>query len=265
VAGGRAVYIGSLCIGKAGPFTKPAQLTSSVSDNKFLYRPHSPYKTDFIPGTRILRKMSYLFSHSTVGTLVQYAKKGKLDYSRSPGKAISTSSSSDNVPTTLVNTSTGTDLRLHQTSLVGWSGPDDPSMPHNWPLSQRVIMTFIIGFYTFAVYVGSSIYTSSQPDVEKIFNKSSVEGSLGIALYVLGYGVGCLLFSPLSEIPAVGRNPPYAISGFLFVILCIPTALVNNFEGLMVLRFLLGFMASPCLATAGVSNTHCREHVKDIY
>jgi len=129
-------------------------------------------------------------------------------------------------------------------------------MPHNWPLSQKIIMTSIIAFYTFAVYVGSSIYTSSQPDVERIFNKSSVEGSLGIALYVLGYGVGCLLFSPLSEIPAVGRNPPYAISGFLFVILCIPTALVNNFEGLMVLRFLLGFMASPCLATAGVSDTH---------
>lgn len=39
------------------------------------------------------------------------------------------------------------------------------------------------------------------------------------------------------------------------MILCIPTALVNNFAGLMVLRFLLGFMASPCLATAGASLT----------
>lgn len=248
--------MGSLCSGKAGPLAKPEQPNPSVSDYEFLYRSYSPYKPESIPATWILSKMSYLFSHSTVGTLVQYAKKGKLDYTRNPGKAISTSSSSDNVPDALVNTSTGTDLRLYQTSLVDWSGPDDPSMPHNWPLSQKVIMTSIIAFYTFAVYVGSSIYTSSQPDVERIFNKSSVEGSLGIALYVLGYGVGCLLFSPLSEIPAVGRNPPYAISGFLFVILCIPTALVNNFEGLMVLRFLLGFMASPCLATAGVSNTH---------
>lgn len=62
-----------------------------------------------------------------------------------------------------------------------------------------------------------------------------------------------MLFSPLSEIPSIGRNPPYAISGFLFVILCVPTALVNNYPGLMVLRFLLGFMASPCLATAGAS------------
>jgi DHA1 family multidrug resistance protein-like MFS transporter len=89
----------------------------------------------------------------------------------------------------------------------------------------------------------------------EIFHRNHAEGSLGLALYVLGYGVGCLLFSPLSEIPAIGRNPPYAISGFLFVILCIPTALVSNYEGLMVLRFLLGFMASPCLATAGASLT----------
>jgi DHA1 family multidrug resistance protein-like MFS transporter len=61
------------------------------------------------------------------------------------------------------------------------------------------------------------------------------------------------LFSPLSEVPAIGRNPAYAISGFLFVILCIPTSLVNNFPGLMVLRFLLGFMAGPCLALVGAS------------
>jgi DHA1 family multidrug resistance protein-like MFS transporter len=199
--------------------------------------------------------MSYLFTHSTIGTLIRYATKGNLDFSRKPGKAISTSSSTDDVPATLDNATVGAELKHHQTSLVDWSGPDDPSMPQNWPLSHKVIMTFIIAFYTFAVYVGSSIYTSSQEAVVEIFGVSHVEGSLGLALYVLGYGVGCLLFSPLSEVPAIGRNPPYAISGFLFVVLCIPTALVNNFAGLMVLRFLLGFMASPCLATAGASLT----------
>lgn len=125
--------------------------------------------------------------------------------------------------------------------------------PHNWSMKERVLITSLICLYTFAVYVGSSIYSPSQEAVQEVFHKSHVEGSLGLALYVLGYGIGCLLFSPLSEIPAVGRNPPYAISGFLFVILCIPTALVNNYPGLMILRFLLGFMASPCLATAGAS------------
>lgn len=39
----------------------------------------------------------------------------------------------------------------------------------------------------------------------------------------------------------------------IFVILCVPTALVNNFGGLLVLRFLQGFFGSPCLATGGAS------------
>jgi DHA1 family multidrug resistance protein-like MFS transporter len=37
------------------------------------------------------------------------------------------------------------------------------------------------------------------------------------------------------------------------VILCIPGALVDNYPGLMVLRFLIGLMASPPLATSGAT------------
>lgn len=39
----------------------------------------------------------------------------------------------------------------------------------------------------------------------------------------------------------------------IFVILLVPTALVENAAGLIVLRFLLGFFGSPCLATGGAS------------
>lgn len=197
--------------------------------------------------------MSYLFRHSAVGTLIRYATKGNLDFQRRPSKGISVSSSHDDLPPTITDESIGAELKIHQTSLVDWSSPEDPSNPQNWPFYHKIIVTFIIAYYTFAVYVGSSIYTSSQQEVDEIFQVGEVTGALGLALYVLGYGLGCLIFSPISEIPAVGRNPPYAISGFLFVVLCIPTALVNNFPGLMILRFLLGFMASPALATAGAS------------
>ncbi|KAH9868711.1 hypothetical protein J1614_007783 [Plenodomus biglobosus] len=203
--------------------------------------------------------MSYLFKHSSVGTAFHYIKYRKFDFTRHPGKAISTSSSTDDLPfpehdsNVNDNATTGAELKQYQTSLVDWSGPDDPSNPQNWPMTHKVLMTVLLCTYTFAVYVGSSIYSSSQEAVVELFDVTHVEGSLGMALYVMGYGIGCLLFSPLSEVPAIGRNPPYAVSGFLFVILCIPTALVNNFAGLMVLRFLLGFMASPCLATAGAS------------
>lgn len=37
--------------------------------------------------------------------------------------------------------------------------------------------------------------------------------------------------------------------------LCVPTALVDNYTGLMVLRLLQGFFGSPCLASGGASMT----------
>jgi DHA1 family multidrug resistance protein-like MFS transporter len=77
--------------------------------------------------------------------------------------------------------------------------------------------------------------------------------SMGLSMYVLAYGLGPMIFSPLSEIPAIGRNPPYMITYALFVILLVPAALVQNFPGLIVLRFLQGFFGSPCLATGGAS------------
>lgn len=70
---------------------------------------------------------------------------------------------------------------------------------------------------------------------------------------MIGYGLGPMVFSPMSEIPLFGRNLPYISSFALFVILAVPTALVNNYAGLLVLRFLTGFMGSPCLATGGAT------------
>jgi DHA1 family multidrug resistance protein-like MFS transporter len=107
--------------------------------------------------------------------------------------------------------------------------------------------------YTFAVYCGSAIYTSSEPQIMEVFNVGQAKASLGLSLYVIGYGVGPLIFSPLSEIPIFGRNVPYMISFGLFVILCVPMALVDNYAGLLVLRFLTGFMGSPCLATGAAT------------
>ena len=156
--------------------------------------------------------MSYLFRHSSVGTALHYIRHRSFDFSRQRAKEISPSSSTDDIPAAIPTDSViGTELKLEQSAtLVGWDGPKDPSNPQNWPMREKVLVTSLIGLYTFAVYVGSSIYTPSQQAVQDIFGKSHIEGSLGLALYVLGYGIGCLLFSPVSEIPAVGRNPPYA-------------------------------------------------------
>lgn len=137
--------------------------------------------------------------------------------------------------------------------LVDWFYTDDAENPHNWSNSKRAMMTTLICLYTFVVYTTSAIYTSSLQGVMEEFNVDTLVGTLGLSLYVLGYGVGPLVFSPLSEIPIIGRNPVYIITMFLFVIISIPTAFVGNFPGLLVLRFLQGFFGSPCLASGGAS------------
>jgi len=139
------------------------------------------------------------------------------------------------------------------TILVDWYSTDDPDNPQNWSLGKKLAVTAQICAYTMAVYMGSAIYAPSEVGIMRQFGVNSQLASMGLSMYVLAYGMGPMLFSPLSEMPVIGRNPPYMITYFLFVILLVPTALAHNFAGFVVLRFLLGFFGSPCLATGGAS------------
>jgi DHA1 family multidrug resistance protein-like MFS transporter len=143
-------------------------------------------------------------------------------------------------------------------TLIDWYTTDDPANPQNWSFWKKAFVALQIWLYTFVVYCGSAIYTSSEPEIMHVFGVGQSKASLGLSMYVLGYGFGPMLFSPLSEVPILGRNVPYITSFALFVILAVPTALVDNFAGLLVLRFLTGFMGSPCLATGGAT-------MQDIY
>ncbi|KAH7088685.1 major facilitator superfamily domain-containing protein [Paraphoma chrysanthemicola] len=139
------------------------------------------------------------------------------------------------------------------TILVTWYTTDDPENPQNWSFWAKSNVVFQMYQYVVVVYMGSAIYSASSPQFMEVFGVTQSVASLGLGLYVLGYGIGPLFLSPVSEIPAVGRNPPYMISFLLFVIISIPTALVNDVPGFMVLRFLQGIFGSPCIATTGAS------------
>ena len=90
------------------------------------------------------------------------------------------------------------------------------------------------------------------------FNIGVPGAALGLSMYVLGYGIGPMLFSPLSEIPSIGRNLPYITTLTLFLILSVPTTVTPPYAGLLVTRFLTGFFGSPCLATDGAT-------IQDLY
>lgn len=137
--------------------------------------------------------------------------------------------------------------------LVDWYAADDPANPRNWSFGKKSFIATQICLYTFVVYISSAIYTPGIEEVARIFDVSITVSSLGLSIYVIGYGIGPLLFSPLSEVPRIGRNAIYIVTFGLFVILTIPAALADNLAGFLVLRFLQGFFGSPSLATGGAT------------
>ncbi|KAF4944678.1 hypothetical protein FSARC_14606 [Fusarium sarcochroum] len=140
-----------------------------------------------------------------------------------------------------------------ETVIVHWYGRDDLANPINWSKRKKAVVFFIINYTTFTVYMASAIYTPAQDDIQEIFGLSTSVASLGLAIFILGYGTGSLVFAPLSEIPRVGRNAPYLITLVIFILISAPTALSSSFAAMMVLRFLQGFFGSPILSTGGAS------------
>lgn len=100
------------------------------------------------------------------------------------------------------------------TILVDWYETDDAANPQNWALSKKIVVLLQILMYTMFVYMGGAIYSPSIPGVMEQFGVEVGAASMGMSMYVLAYGAGPLLFSPLSEIPIIGRNPPCKYSPF---------------------------------------------------
>lgn len=137
--------------------------------------------------------------------------------------------------------------------VVTWEGEDDTENPYNWPFFYKILFIIEIGFLTAFVYMASAIYTPGVDQVMEIYGVGQVVATLPLTLFVFGYGIGPMVFSPLSENARFGRTSIYIVTLFIFFILQIPTALVDNIVGLCILRFIAGFFASPCLATGGAS------------
>ncbi|KAE9386175.1 MFS general substrate transporter, partial [Gymnopus androsaceus JB14] len=138
-------------------------------------------------------------------------------------------------------------------NLVSWYGDDDPDNPRNWSPAKRAFIAFSISLMTFTMYIGSAIYTPSIPGIMSDFNVTLVHATLGLTLYVLGYGIGPMFLSPMQELPVLGRNIIYMASFFLFVIFQIPIITATNIQTILAFRFLTGFFGSPALATGGAS------------
>ena len=158
----------------------------------------------------------------------------------------------------IVNTPQQTEKQKPEAIVVTWYGVDDKDNPRNWSSSKKAWVMVVISLYTFVVYCAASVITPTAERVMQRYHISAEVAALGLSLYVFGYAVGPMIWSPLSEVRFVGRNPPYLCSFVVFFTISVALALVDNFPCIVVLRFLQGFFGSPALATGGAT-------IEDIY
>ncbi|KAI1808758.1 benomyl/methotrexate resistance protein [Daldinia bambusicola] len=137
--------------------------------------------------------------------------------------------------------------------VVDWYGPDDPENPQNWPRNWKILVSFLMCILNFSFYIASSIYVPGIPSIMQDFGVSEIVATLGLSLFTLGYGLGPMLWSPMSEIPQLGRSPLYFWTFLAFILLQLPAGFAVNMPMFLVFRVLTGFLGSPPLATGGAT------------
>ncbi|KAF1930792.1 membrane transporter [Didymella exigua CBS 183.55] len=130
--------------------------------------------------------------------------------------------------------------------LVGWDTQDDPLNPRNFPRKSKLFILFLVSAITFLSPLASSIFAPGIPFVNADFhNTSQLLGSFAVSVYILGFAVGPLFLSPLSEI--YGRCIIMNMSNAFFCAFTLGCALAPNLGGLIAMRFFAGVGGSACL------------------
>ncbi|KZO96212.1 MFS general substrate transporter [Calocera viscosa TUFC12733] len=133
--------------------------------------------------------------------------------------------------------------------LVEWDGVDDPGNPKNWSRWFRWWMTGLVAMLTLNASFSSSAPSGIIPELIEDFGMSEEVATLTIAIFVLGYCIGPLLWGPLSE--SYGRRLIFIIAFVPYTLWQVGAALSHNTAQILVFRFLGGTFAAAPLTIAG--------------
>ncbi|KAF2869934.1 major facilitator superfamily domain-containing protein [Massariosphaeria phaeospora] len=136
--------------------------------------------------------------------------------------------------------------------LVGWDSQDDPTNPRNFIESRKWSTLALISAITLLSPLASSTIAPGMPFVNREFhNTSTILTTLTVSIFVLGFAIGPLFLSPLSEI--YGRRIVLNMSNIVFCAFTLGCALSPSLASLIIMRVLSGIGASACLTIgAGV-------------
>ena len=133
--------------------------------------------------------------------------------------------------------------------------PNDPDNPKNWSKLKKWWITMVVAVTCLVVALCSSVITAGVDQVAREFEISREVALLSITVFVIGFGVGPMVFAPLSEI--YGRQVVYIGTLSVAVIFIIPCAVAKNTATLMVCRAIDGIAFSAPMTLVGGTLADC--------
>ncbi|KAL6450854.1 LOW QUALITY PROTEIN: NAG4 Major facilitator superfamily multidrug transporter NAG4 [Candida maltosa Xu316] len=135
-----------------------------------------------------------------------------------------------------------------QLRLVQWVDGDKEN-PKNFRNAIKWTYTVLLGIICFVVALGSAIVTDRPAEYFGVSMEVIILAS--VTMFVIGFGVGPLVFAPMSE--EVGRKPIYAVTLFVAVIFIVPCGAAKNIATLLVCRLIDGIAFSAPMTLIGGS------------
>lgn len=202
-------------------------------------------ETDDVPGTVLL---------------IQSKKKGTgepelLDGSSPSSSRPSTTAESDDG--TRASTRTEPQPKTTDDGIILEPQPDNSvNDPLNWPAWKRDLALSSLGLICMLGGGMTAILAAGFSQISKDYGVSVAQVSLTTGCYMLGMGIGSVIFSPTAIV--WGKRPVYLLGGVLFVISAIWCAVSPNYASLIVARIFQGISVSPveCLPSATISEIY---------
>jgi hypothetical protein len=91
-------------------------------------------------------------------------------------------------------------VKTTDAEIVDFDGPDDPYHPLNWPFRKKVITTLLYGLTTMGATWASSVYSPAIQQIAGQYHVGTEVSLLGLTFLLMGFGLGPLLWAPLSEV-----------------------------------------------------------------
>ncbi|EKM55718.1 uncharacterized protein PHACADRAFT_256541 [Phanerochaete carnosa HHB-10118-sp] len=127
----------------------------------------------------------------------------------------------------------------------------DPENPFNWSTKRKWAITLQMAIGTWTVSFCSSSYSGGLNAMAKELHMSQEVAILGVSLYVLGFGLGPLVFAPMSEL--YGRRMIFLSTYSIYTLFHLGGALGHNTATILSTRLLAGiFGSSPLTNASGV-------------